>query len=75
VWDRDSIVAMMTDDPAVSGAASDFQPVQLADDVVLLTYRVHSEVETLRSSVWIRDATAGWQVRFHQGTRVSPEIA
>jgi len=75
VWDRDRIVAMTAADPSPSGPASDFESVQLADDVVLLTFRVRGDVEALRSSVWVRDPSAGWQMRFCQGTRIPPEIA
>lgn len=69
VWDRASIIESLAADPAVSGAATDLVPVRLAENVVLLTYRLNSS-GTLRSSVWVRESGAGWQCRFHQGTRV-----
>jgi len=72
-WDRASTVAALTEDPAVAGPAEDFHAQALAEDVVLLTYRVTGPRGSLRSSIWVRDPTAtdpGWRVRFHQGTRV-----
>lgn len=71
VWDRASMVAALAEDPAVAGPAGDFVATALADDVVLLTYRVGGPRGSLRSSVWVRDDGAGWRVRFHQGTRVA----
>ena len=44
--------------------------MRLAEDVVLLTYRVTGEPGSLRSSLWVRDSEAGWRLRFHQGTRM-----
>ncbi|MGY1633019.1 DUF4440 domain-containing protein [Geodermatophilus sp. SYSU D01186] len=70
VWDRATIIDALVADPAVPGAAEGFAPVRLAEDVVLLTYRVRGEPGSLRSSLWVRDAAAGWQLRFHQGTRL-----
>jgi ribonuclease HI len=70
VWDRETIVDALVADPEVPGAAEAFAPVRLAEDVVLLTYRVRGESGSLRSSLWVRDSTAGWQLRFHQGTRM-----
>lgn len=71
VWDRAAMMAALADDPGGSGEGVDFAPVQLADDVVLLTYRVLGDTGSLRSSVWVRESSR-WQVRFHQGTRSQP---
>jgi len=70
IWDREAIVDALVADPTMPGAAEAFAPVRLADDVVLLTYRVSGELGSLRSSVWVRNGAAGWQLRFHQGTRM-----
>jgi len=70
VWDRDAVVKALPADPGVSGVAFGFLPVRLSDDVVLLTYRIDGPRPTLRSSVWVRDESSGWRLRFHQGTRV-----
>jgi ribonuclease HI len=72
VWDRKSITSV------TSGAdapirATDLQTRYLGADAVLVTYRSREpEREALRSSVWLRDAEAGWLLLFHQGT---PSVA
>lgn len=71
VWNRAAMTAALADDPGVSGPGVDFVPVRLADDVVLLTYRIVGDAGSLRSSVWVRESSR-WQVRFHQGTRSQP---
>ncbi len=51
----------------------DFTMVLASPRVALVTYRTQShESETLRSSLWI-DGDDGWQMLFHQGTRVPDE--
>ncbi len=72
VWDRDAITASLGADPGVSAEGTDFSPVALAGDVVLLTYRIAGAVGSLRSSVWVKDSPEGWRLRFHQGTRSLP---
>lgn len=67
-WDRESIVAALSSDPAVSGDSADFRAEALADNVVLLTYRISGEQGSLRSSVWVLEPSHGWRLRFHQGT-------
>lgn len=69
VWEYATIKVLLRENPAVSGQAVDFVPVQLSDHVVLLTYRIDGESDSLRSSIWIRDLEVGWRIRFHQGTR------
>jgi hypothetical protein len=68
IWERQTSLAALAADPGVSGPASGFEAVRLADDVVLVTYRISGERASLRSSVWVRDPRAGWRLRFHQGT-------
>ena len=70
VWDRAQLLAALADDPSVSAAASQFVPIRLADDVVLLTYRVGGARGSLRSSIWTRVPDRGWVLRFHQGTPI-----
>lgn len=69
VWDRATIVEALVADPEAPGAAEAFEPARLAEDVVLLTYRVRGDAGSLRSSLWVRDGASGWRLRFHQGTR------
>ena len=68
IWDRDSITAV-TSGAVERVAATDFSAVRLGADAILLTFRTDdSGRRALRSSVWVRDADAGWLLRFHQGT-------
>ena len=69
-WDRGSAVEALVTGPSVTGTAEEIAAVRLADDVVLLTYRVGGDAASLRSSVWVRDGAAGWRLRFHQGTSI-----
>ena len=74
--DRRSIVAaaaadLGSADPAVaSGDVEVLSVERLADDVMLLEWRLGSDTVTLRSSLWVRRA-GGWRLRFTQGTRES----
>lgn len=70
-WDRESVIAALRSDPAVSGDGMDFRAQPLADNVVLLTYRINGEQTSLRSSVWVFELAHGWLLRFHQGTNSS----
>jgi hypothetical protein len=68
VWDRESVAALTsgTDAPL---QMTDLRTRYLGADAVLVTYRSREpEREALRSSVWLRDADAGWLLLFHQGT-------
>ena len=68
VWDRESITAA-TSGAAVPIRTTDLQTRYLGADAVLVTYRSREpDRESLRSSVWLRDAEAGWLLLFHQGT-------
>jgi ribonuclease HI len=76
VWIRDDALTNLPADPVFAGEAHDFRPARLGPDAVLLTYRISGTRASLRSSVWLRDETGAWRLRFHQGTRVaSPEQA
>lgn len=50
-----------------------FEVRELFHNVALVTYRLHAERTTLRSSIWVI-RNGRWQVVFHQGTLV-PEFA
>ena len=68
VWDRESVTAV-TGGSRAHVEATDLQTRYLGADAVLVTYRSREpEREALRSSVWLRDAEAGWLLLFHQGT-------
>lgn len=58
--------------------SQNFEVIELADGVALLTYRSASADEngnlfrhSLRASLWQR-TEHGWQMRFHQGTATEP---
>ena len=54
--------------------SGDYELAKISTSVALLTYKTAHEDEegqlssyTLRSSLWVR-TSAGWRIRFHQGT-------
>jgi hypothetical protein len=67
VWDaafiRESLAASTTGWVEIV----DFVIDELADGVVLATYRVIRPAPSNRSSVWVR-RDGRWMIRFHQGT-------
>ena len=68
-WSRAALLESLGSEPDVEGEAVDFVTRDLADGVVLLTYRIDGPRPSLRSSVWVRvDGT--WRMLFHQGTLV-----
>ena len=78
-YDKANTLEELPRDPAtIVMWSQDFEVVELADGVALLTYRSASVDEdgalfcySLRSSVWQR-TERGWQMRFHQGTATEP---
>lgn len=72
VWTFEGIIADLVASPGQPGEPVDLQAHRLAEDVVLVTYRIEGRRPSLRSSVWLRDAEGRWQIRFHQGTLLSP---
>ena len=67
-WTRDEMLATIA--PLADPADLEVLSVErLADDVVLLLWRSHTDAGTsLRSSVWVR-SEGRWRQRFHQGTQ------
>lgn len=78
-YEKADILEQLPQDPKPMAMWSqDFEVVELADGVALLTYRSASVDESgdlfrfsRRSSLWQR-TTQGWQMRFHQGTAAEP---
>lgn len=70
-----NIVAAMEDEEPVARVIDDFEVRPLASDVVLATYLCHHTSpsglahSSRRSSIW-REGPDGWQMVFHQGTRL-----
>ncbi|MFI1678325.1 DUF4440 domain-containing protein [Streptomyces sp. NPDC020607] len=73
-WDRTSIVRVLTaakDPGAAPVTTSRMRGVQLADDLVHLTFDTDSGGRRAhRSSLW-RRTDSGWQLWFHQATPFS----
>ncbi|WP_137931085.1 nuclear transport factor 2 family protein [Mesorhizobium comanense] len=78
-YDKRSILAALTaseDGPVPDDhlEMTNIRAVQLAPEVVLLTYRLRPKtgnaVASLRSSVWSR-RDGNWRLVFHQGTRAA----
>lgn len=53
----------------------DFDVREVSDDVALVTYRTIGKEgrEARRSSIWLR-RDSGWQIIFHQGTRLHDRL-
>jgi len=71
-WSREAILDLLATEPALPApAVEDFALQLIAPDTALVTYRtVRPQQSTLRSSIWKR-TEAGWQIFFHQGTKIS----
>ena len=75
VWTKTDIVAAMEDEEPVARVIDDFEVRHLASNVVLATYLCHHTSpsglahSSRRSSIW-REGPDGWQMVFHQGTRL-----
>lgn len=69
-WDRAGIVESLTrDDGCTSIRDEEMEGTLLAENVVLLTYVTDAGGRRARrTSVWRRDADAGWRLLHHQGT-------
>ena len=73
-WTREEILELLASEEFQRPRIEGFECTQIADGVVLVTYRaVRVDTRgdrsiTLRSSVW-SIGPSGWRLRFHQGTR------
>ena len=74
VWTRGAVVDALRDEAFSQRTMTDFRVLRMANDVALVTYRVHREAsaerpaaDSLRSSLW-RCRQGLWRVAFHQGT-------
>jgi hypothetical protein len=74
VWDRESILDMMSQDTSVPPTIDNVIAARLAPNVILLTYRTRSPERTaIRSSTWLLREN-GWKLRFHQETAQTQNI-
>ncbi|MGH8871848.1 MAG: DUF4440 domain-containing protein [Acidimicrobiia bacterium] len=71
VYTKEMMVQMMVQETPGMVRIRDFDVKELSDDVALVTYRTLGTKgrETRRSSIWLR-RDSGWQIVFHQGTRI-----
>ncbi|MFE6165517.1 DUF4440 domain-containing protein [Streptomyces sp. NPDC056486] len=73
-WDRASIITALSENTSGNGRSimtSRMRGVQLADDLVHLTFDTESNGRTAhRSSLW-RQCDGAWLLWFHQGTPFS----
>lgn len=75
IYDRETVVSYLAAQASPPAVASDaFAVLEIDPRAALLTYRsAHVDQDdrlvnhTLRSSLWLK-ASAGWQLRYHQGT-------
>lgn len=71
VYDRETMIEMMTSERPGGVVIRDFEVHLLSDNTALVTYRSigTSGKEARRSSIWV-DEGSGWRLIHHQGTRV-----
>lgn len=74
IWRKADVLTELPAQPPLGASrVSEFKAVALGDQHALVTYRLFVEGDppdqSWRSSVWKR-AGAGWQMVFHQGTRI-----
>ena len=71
IYDRETTIEMMLAEQPGGVVVRDFQAQLLAPDTALVTYRSigGGGQEARRTSIWM-GTEVGWQLRFHQGTRI-----
>lgn len=72
VYHRELMIDIMTQEAGSGGVViRDVETQMISEDTGLVTYRSigGSGEEARRSSLWVQDGH-GWQLRFHQGTRI-----
>lgn len=70
IWNRQAIIEALTMEPVPAVEAYDFRAHELAQDVVLVTYKTsRGDQAAIRSSIW-RNRDGNWKIFFHQGTKL-----
>lgn len=71
VYDRETMIDMMTSEAPGVVLILDFEADRLSDDVAVVKYRSVglNGQETRRTSLWVNHE-GDWRLRHHQGTRV-----
>ena len=69
IYDKDQIIGQLQQESGEVSlrTVSDFAARELADGLILVTYRI-IESRTVRSSIWKR-TNSEWRMVFHQGTK------
>jgi hypothetical protein len=69
IYDKDQIIGQLQQESGEESlrTVSDFTARELADGLILVTYRI-IETRTVRSSIWKR-TNSEWRMVFHQGTK------
>lgn len=77
VWTREETLELLATETYAPPAVEGLECRMIAADAALVTYRAVRwddatgvRKTTLRSSIWTR-TSGNWQMRFHQGTRMS----
>ncbi|MBK9293922.1 MAG: DUF4440 domain-containing protein [Oligoflexia bacterium] len=77
IWNKQSTITSLAIESPATVAAMDFKSVELANGVVLVTYKTKRKNEdgslsaSLRSSIW-KLYGSQWKILFHQGTGTDP---
>lgn len=75
VFDKQSMLDELADEPEIAVTTSDFKVVSLGPDIALATYRAtvvqigEPASRSYRSSIW-KLIDGKWQMLFHQGTPI-----
>jgi hypothetical protein len=71
VYEKRMLIDMLSQEDHIPVIIRDFAIRELAPGIALINYRSvgHSGQEARRSSIWIK-GNGGWQMVFHQGTRI-----
>jgi hypothetical protein len=71
IYDKNQIIGQLQQESGEESlrTVSDFTARELADGLILVTYRI-IESRTVRSSIWKR-TNSEWRMVFHQGTKLA----
>lgn len=73
-WHRDAMIDALLDAPGEGFSLTQERAERLAPGVILVTYGAHDHAAdhaaSRHASIWVLEH-GHWQVRYHQGTRVS----
>lgn len=74
IWNKDDLLNNLSNQNSVEIFTNDFNCLELASDVVLITYKSSLDKNfknsSLRSSIW-KKRQEKWKIVFHQGTSIT----